>query len=71
MKEVDLFGVYVSPFIRDLAIAAMLFLPIKLLLDRVADRFIWHRPLFDLSAFVCVLAAVTFGTVAILEAVAP
>ena len=60
MKEVDLFGIYVSPFLRDVALAALLFWPVKLVLDRVDDAFVWHRPLFDVAAFVCVLAAVTF-----------
>lgn len=61
MKEIDIVGVYVSPFLRDLAVAALVFLPVKIGLDRVAfDRLVWHRPLADVALFVCTVALVTF-----------
>lgn len=61
MREIDLFGVYVSPFLRDLAVAAAVFTPVKLGLDRLAfERFVWHRPLLDVALFACTVAAVTF-----------
>lgn len=62
MKEVNLFGVYVAPLVIYLAIAGALFLPLKLALDLIgADRIIWHRPLFDVSLFVCIVSAVTLA----------
>jgi hypothetical protein len=62
MKELDFFGVYLPPFFGDLALAALLFAPLKWLLDHVGmNRLVWHRPLFDLSLFICVAAAVTLG----------
>lgn len=61
MREIDIVGVYVSPFLRDLVVAALVFLPVKLGLDRLAfDRAVWHRPLADVALFGCTVAAVTF-----------
>jgi hypothetical protein len=60
MREVDLFGIYVAPFVLYLVVATAIFLPVKVGLDWLgADRLIWHRPLFDGSLFVCTVAAVT------------
>jgi hypothetical protein len=62
MKELNFFGVYLPPFFGDLALAALLFAPLKWVLDRIGtNRVVWHRPLFDLSLFVCITAAVTLG----------
>ena len=62
MKEIDLLGVYVSPFLRDLALAALAFAPLKLGLDRLrVERLFWHRPLLDVSLFVCLVAGASFG----------
>lgn len=36
MSDIDLFGIYVSPFALDLAMAGPLFAPLKLGLDRIA-----------------------------------
>jgi hypothetical protein len=62
MKELNFFGVYLPPLFGDLVLAAVLFIPLKWLLDRIGtNQVVWHRPLFDLSLFVCVVAAVTLG----------
>ena len=62
MREVNLFGVYLAPFVVYLVVGAALFLPLKLALDWVgADRIIWHRPLFDVSLFVCIVSSVTLA----------
>jgi hypothetical protein len=62
MKEVNLFGIYVAPIVLYLVVASLIFLPVKLVLDRLgADRVIWHRPLFDVSLFVCTVALVTLA----------
>lgn len=63
MKEIDLFGIYLSPFLRDAAIGAVVFAPVKLGLDWLGlDRFVWHRPLFDLSLLCCIVAGIVFTT---------
>ena len=57
-----MFGVYMSPFVRDLALAAVVFAPVKLALDRCRiERFVWHRALFDVALFACIVAVVTFA----------
>ena len=59
MREIDLFGVYLPPGLADLTLAAVIFVPVKILLDRLGtDRVVWHRPLFDVSLFVCTAAGV-------------
>ena len=59
LKEVDIFGVYLSPFVVYLAAALLLFYPLRRLFDRWAlQRYVWHRPLFDLSIFVIILSLI-------------
>ena len=60
MRELNLFGIYVAPFILYVVAAAVIFFPVKLGLDWLGvDRFIWHRPLFDVALFVCTVSAIT------------
>lgn len=56
-SEINLFGVYFAPFAGDLAIAFLLFLPLRWLFARAGlfARF-WHVALVELSLFVVVLA---------------
>ncbi len=59
LKEIDLFGVYLSPFVGYLAIALLLFFPLRLLFDRWAiQRYVWHRPLFDIAVFMIILSVI-------------
>jgi len=59
MREVDIGGVYIAPFARDLFVALAAFMPIHFVLNRIGvERFVWHRSLFDLSLFVCLLGLV-------------
>ena len=56
-REVDVFGVYVSP----VAVCAVAALVLTALLRFAADRLrlgglVWHRPLFEIALFVCVLS---------------
>lgn len=62
LKEVDIAGIYVAPFAVALLIAALLFLVLEWALNRVGiERWVWHRPLFDLAVFVCLLSAVVLA----------
>ena len=71
MREIDLLGVYVPPAWADILVAIVLFAPLKLALDRLgADRFVWHRPLFDVSLFACTLSGVILLRAGILRSVA-
>jgi hypothetical protein len=58
--EFDIYGVYFPAFAVFAAIAFVLQLAIKRLLDAYSVyRFVWHRPLFDLATYVILLAVVT------------
>jgi len=55
-KEIDLFGVYVSPFALLLVIAVLIFLPVRAWLDRIEfSKYVWHRSLADAGIFVIIL----------------
>jgi hypothetical protein len=59
LKEINIFGVYVSPFVGYLALALILFLPLRILFDRWAiQRYVWHRPLFDIAVFAIILSLI-------------
>jgi protein AaeX len=58
--ELDIYGVYVPIFV---VVAAVAFL-LQILLKRVLDacglyRFLWHRALFDLAIYVILIGLVT------------
>ena len=57
IKEVALFDIYVAPLAADLVLAAILFLPIRYVFDRLQiQRHVWHRALFDLAVYVIILS---------------
>ncbi len=59
LKEVNLFGIFIAPFAAYLAVALVIFIPLRLLFDRYGvQRWVWHRPLFDVSIFVIILSLI-------------
>jgi hypothetical protein len=59
LKEVNLFGVFFAPFAAYLVVALLIFIPLRMFFDRCAiQRWVWHRPLFDLSVFVIILSLI-------------
>ncbi len=59
LKEINLDGIFIAPFAGYLAVALILFFPLRLLFDRFAiHRWVWHRPLFDISVFVIILSLI-------------
>jgi hypothetical protein len=59
LKEINIDGVFVSPFVGYLAAAMLIYFPLRMLFDRWAlQRYVWHRPLFDLSVFVIILSVI-------------
>jgi hypothetical protein len=61
--EVDLFGVLVPSLLIWLVVSYALCALARPLLERSGFyRLVWHRALFDLSAFVCVLGVVVYLT---------
>jgi protein AaeX len=66
--EFDIYGVYFPAFAVFAAIAFMLQLVIKRLLDASGlYRFFWHRALLDLAIYVILLAVVTAAAATILS----
>jgi hypothetical protein len=59
LKEIDIFGVFIAPFAGYLFIALLIFIPVRMLFDRYAiQRWVWHRPLFDISVFIIILSLI-------------
>jgi len=59
LKEINIFGVYFSPFVGELLIALLIFIPVRFAFDRYRiQRYVWHRPLFDISTFVIILSLI-------------
>ena len=59
LKEINIEGVFFSPFVGYLVIALILFLPLRMLFDRWAvQRYVWHRPLFDIAVFMIILSLI-------------
>jgi hypothetical protein len=55
-QEIDVFGVYISPFAVVLGLGLLIFLPVRAGLDRLQfDKFVWHRPLCDACIYVIVV----------------
>lgn len=58
IKEVDILGVYVPPLLLYAGAAMLLWQPLRLALERAGFyRFVWHPALFNLCAYVVLLAA--------------
>lgn len=60
-REINFFGAYFAPFVADLAVAFVLFLPMRWLCAR-AGLFapFWHPALVELCLFVVVLALTVY-----------
>ena len=57
LREIDLLGVFVSPALVCLAVALVLSLILRRLLDKTdINRFVWNRALFDLSLLIVMCA---------------
>jgi hypothetical protein len=56
-REIDLLGVFISPAFVCLAVALVISLILRRLLDKTSiNRFVWNRALFDLSLLVAITA---------------
>ena len=55
LREINLLGVFVSPALVCLAVALVISLTLRRLLDKTAiNRFVWNRALFDMSVLVAI-----------------
>ena len=64
ITDLNIFGVYVTPFVPMAIASALITLPLL----RVADRFsltrhVWHPPLFNSAVYVIVLSLIVIGSV--------
>jgi Protein of unknown function (DUF1656) len=59
--EIDVFGVLVPALLLWLLVTSALCAMLRPVLQRTGlYRFIWHRALFDLAVFVCLLGGVVY-----------
>jgi protein AaeX len=57
LREIDVLGVFVSPVLVCFALALVISLILRRLLDKTGiNRFVWNRALFDLSLLVVITA---------------
>jgi hypothetical protein len=57
LREIDLLGVFISPTLVCLAVALVISLILRRLLDKTSiNRFVWNRALFDLSLLIAITA---------------
>ena len=56
-QEIDIFGVYISPFVVVLGLGLLIFLPLRAGLDRLQfDKYVWHRSLVDACIYTITVA---------------
>jgi hypothetical protein len=61
MKEVDFFGIFLSPFLAWALMAFAVLWVIRFVLLRLGFyRYVWHRSLFDISLYFVVLTMLVF-----------
>jgi hypothetical protein len=61
IKEIDIGGVYITPFLAWAVLAVVTNAVLRRLLERFGFyRFVWHRYLFDAAIFVLLFAGITF-----------
>jgi protein AaeX len=59
IKEINLDGIFIAPFVGYLFITVLIFIPVRILFDRYGvQRRVWHRSLFDASVFVIILSLI-------------
>jgi hypothetical protein len=61
-SDINLFGVYVAPFVPMLVAAGFISLALLRLADRIGvTRHVWHPALFNTAVYVVVLFVVVIG----------
>jgi len=52
-QEIDILGVYISPFVVVLGLGLLIFLPVRAGLDHFQfDKYVWHRSLADACIYI-------------------
>jgi len=59
LKEINLFDIYIAPFAGYMALALVIFLPLRIYFDRIQiQQYVWHRALFDIAVYVIILSLI-------------
>ena len=59
IKEVNLSGIYVAPFAAYLFWALLIYMPLRIWLDRIEiQKWVWHRQLFEAAILLIVLSLI-------------
>ena len=59
IKEIDVFGIYLAPFAGYLAVALLVFIPIRFWFDRIEiQKWFWHRWLFEVAVFTVIVSII-------------
>ena len=59
IKEVNLSGIYVAPFAAFLFWTILIFVPVRIWLDRIeVQKLVWHRRLFEVAIFLIILSLI-------------
>jgi protein AaeX len=59
IKEINLSGIYVAPFAAYLFCALLIYVPLRIWLDRIEiQKWVWHRPLFEVALFLIILSLI-------------
>ena len=54
--EINIGGIYVSPFVVVLALTLLIFYPLRAFLDHIEfEKYVWHRSLADVCLFIITL----------------
>jgi protein AaeX len=60
MKEINIEGIYFSPFVLHLILAGAVFLPVRTYAyRRWIDAHVWHPALFELAVFIVLLTIIS------------
>lgn len=61
-REIDIFGIYVAPFVPLMLVAWLLCLPLFRLSSRIGlSRFVWHASLFNFALYSIVLCVLVLA----------
>ncbi|MDA5194388.1 DUF1656 domain-containing protein [Govanella unica] len=61
IKEIDFFGLYLTPMLAWMILTFGIWLLVCRILEYVdAYRFVWHRSLFNVALYVILLGGVTY-----------
>jgi hypothetical protein len=59
IKEVNLSGIYLAPFAAYLFCALLIYVPLRIWLDRIEiQKWAWHRQLFEAAIFLIILSLI-------------